>query len=132
MSVQLHPTTSTTAALVMGDALAIALLKKKGIHKGRVCDASTRGELSVKALLRVSDLMVNNGSIPRVRENALFKDIVFEISSKRLGCTCVVDATGKLKGIITDGDIRRTLPEKYRKCYCDKGKGYYEPLGQSL
>ena len=67
------------------------------------------GILGKKLLLRVSDLMISSTSIPKVKENALFKDVVFEISSKRLGCTCVVDKTGRLKGIITDGDIRRTL-----------------------
>jgi len=53
--------------------------------------------------------MIKNGSIPKVAEDAQFKDVVFEISSKRIGCTCVVDKNGRLKGIITDGDIRRTL-----------------------
>jgi arabinose-5-phosphate isomerase len=105
----LAPTTSTTAALVMGDALAIALLKKKDFSKEEFAMLHPGGILGKKLLLRVSDLMVNSTSIPKVKENALFKDVVFEISSKRLGCTCVVDKTGKLRGIITDGDIRRTL-----------------------
>jgi arabinose-5-phosphate isomerase len=105
----LAPTTSTTAALVMGDALAIALLRKKDFRKEEFAMLHPGGILGKKLLLRVGDLMVSNGSIPKVKENALFKDVVFEISSKRLGCTCVVDGRGKLKGIITDGDIRRTL-----------------------
>lgn len=105
----LAPTTSTTAALVMGDALAIALLRKKDFRKEEFAMLHPGGILGKKLLLRVGDLMVSNGSIPKVKENALFKDVVFEISSKRLGCTCVVDSRGKLKGIITDGDIRRTL-----------------------
>lgn len=108
----LAPTTSTTAALVIGDALAIALLKKKDFTKDEFAMLHPGGILGKKLLLRVSDLMVGNGYIPKVKENTLFKDIVFEISSKRLGCTCVVDAKSKLKGIITDGDIRRTL-QKY-------------------
>lgn len=108
----LAPTTSTTAALVIGDALAIALLKKKDFTKDEFAMLHPGGILGKKLLLRVSDLMVANGYIPKVKETTLFKDIVFEISSKRLGCTCVVDAKGKLKGIITDGDIRRTL-QKY-------------------
>lgn len=105
----LAPTTSTTAALVIGDALAVALLKKKDFTKAEFAMLHPGGILGRKLLLRVGDLMVGNGQIPMVKENTLFKDIVFEISSKRLGCTCVVDGKGKLKGIVTDGDIRRTL-----------------------
>lgn len=105
----LAPTTSTTAALVMGDAIAIALLKKKDFTIEEFAMLHPGGMLGKKLLLRVSDLMISGASIPKVKLNALFKDVVFEISSKRLGCTCVVDKTGKLKGIITDGDIRRTL-----------------------
>lgn len=105
----LAPTTSTTTALVIGDALAIALLKKKAFTKEEFALIHPGGILGRKLLLRVSDLMVSNSAIPKVNENAFFKDVVFEISSKRIGCTCVVDKTGKLKGIITDGDIRRTL-----------------------
>lgn len=105
----LAPTTSTTAALVIGDALAIALLKMKDFTKEEFAMLHPGGILGRKLLLRVGDLMVGNGMIPKVAENALFKDVVFEISSRRLGCTCVIDGKGKLKGIITDGDIRRTL-----------------------
>jgi arabinose-5-phosphate isomerase len=105
----LAPTTSTTAALVIGDALAVALLKKKDFTKEEFAMLHPGGILGKKLLLRVSDLMVKNPFIPVVAENTSFKDTVFEITSKRLGCTCVVDKFGKLKGIITDGDIRRTL-----------------------
>lgn len=117
----LAPTTSTTAALVMGDALAIALLKKKEFTKEEFAMLHPGGILGKKLLLRVSDLMISNSAIPKVKENALFKDVVFEISSKRLGCTCVVDKSGKLKGIITDGDIRRTL-QKYESVADIKAK----------
>lgn len=105
----LAPTTSTTAALVLGDALAIALLRKKDFSREEFAMLHPGGILGKKMLLRVNEIMVRNSAIPRVKENSLFKDLVFEISSKRLGCTCVVDKQGKLKGIITDGDIRRTL-----------------------
>lgn len=105
----LAPTTSTTAALVLGDALAIALLRKKDFSKEEFANFHPGGILGRKLLLRVNELMVREGGIPKVKENTLFKDLVFEISSKRLGCTCVVDKNGKLKGMITDGDIRRTL-----------------------
>jgi arabinose-5-phosphate isomerase len=117
----LAPTTSTTAALVMGDALAIALLKMKDFSKEEFAMLHPGGVLGKKLLLRVNDLMVSDGSIPKVKESALFKDVVFEISSKRLGCTCVVDSKGKLKGIITDGDIRRTL-QKYENVSDIKAK----------
>ena len=105
----LAPTTSTTVALVLGDAIAIALLKRKAFTKNEFAMLHPGGVLGKKLLLRVNDLMIKDDSVPRVKENTSFKDIVFEITSKRLGCTCVVDAKGKLKGIITDGDLRRLL-----------------------
>ena len=105
----LAPTTSTTAALVLGDALAIALLRKKDFSREEFAMFHPGGILGKKMLLRVNEIMVRNSNIPKVKEDTLFKDLVFEISSKRLGCTCVVDKKGKLKGVITDGDIRRTL-----------------------
>ncbi len=105
----LAPTTSTTVALVLGDALAIALLRKKDFSKEEFAMLHPGGVLGRKLLLRVSDLMIRNSEIPKVKGNTTFKDFVFEISSKRLGCTCVIDSNGRLKGIITDGDIRRLL-----------------------
>jgi arabinose-5-phosphate isomerase len=107
----LAPTTSTTVALVLGDAIAISLLKKKDFTKEEFAMLHPGGVLGKKLLLRVSDLMIRNSAIPKVKENTQFKDFVFEISSKRLGCTCVIDSKGKLKGIITDGDIRRLLQD---------------------
>lgn len=109
----LAPTTSTTVALVIGDALAIALLKKKDFTKEEFAMLHPGGVLGKKLLLRVNDLMVRDDAIPRVSEHTLFKDVVFEISSKRLGCTCVVDKYGKLKGVITDGDIRRLFQDNF-------------------
>lgn len=109
----LAPTTSTTVALVIGDALAIALLKKKDFTKEEFAMLHPGGILGKKLLLRVNDLMIRDDAIPRVSESTLFKDVVFEISSKRLGCTCVVDRFGKLKGVITDGDIRRLFQDNF-------------------
>ena len=109
----LAPTTSTTVALVIGDALAIALLKKKDFTKEEFAMLHPGGVLGKKLLLRVNDLMVRDDAIPRVSESTLFKDVVFEISSNRLGCTCVVDKYGKLKGVITDGDIRRLFQDNF-------------------
>src|SRR5205814_10125031 len=78
----LAPTTSTTVALVLGDAMAIALLKKKDFSKEEFAMLHPGGILGKKLLLRVTDLMIKNGSIPIVAEDAQFKDVVFEISSK--------------------------------------------------
>jgi arabinose-5-phosphate isomerase len=105
----LAPTSSTTASLVLGDALAITLLKLKDFTKEEFAMLHPGGVLGKKLLLRVNDLMVTGKNVPVVYENTSFKDLVFEITSKRLGCTCVIDKHKKLKGIITDGDIRRLL-----------------------
>lgn len=107
----LAPTTSTTVALVIGDALAISLLKKKDFSKEEFAMLHPGGVLGKKLLLRVGDLMIRDEAVPKVRETTPFKDIIFEISSKRLGCACVVDRFGKLKGVITDGDIRRLFQD---------------------
>jgi arabinose-5-phosphate isomerase len=103
----LAPTTSTTVALVLGDALAISLLQKKAFTKEEFAMLHPGGELGKKLLLRVSDLMVRDEAIPKVFETTPFKDVVLEISTKRLGCACVIGRGGKLRGIVTDGDIRR-------------------------
>jgi arabinose-5-phosphate isomerase len=95
--------------LVLGDALAISLLRKKDFTKAEFAMLHPGGVLGKKLLLRVNDLMIKGESIPKVFEKTPFKDIVFEITSKRLGCACVVDERKRLKGIITDGDLRRLL-----------------------
>jgi arabinose-5-phosphate isomerase len=103
------PTASTTAALAMGDALAMALLKKRGFTKEDFAQLHPGGALGKKFLLRVDDLMHTGEEIPIAQENALLKDVIYEISSKTLGMTCVVDGEGVLEGIITDGDLRRLM-----------------------
>jgi len=103
------PTASTTAALAMGDALAMALLKKRGFTKEDFALLHPGGVLGRKFLLRVEDLMHTGEEIPIVHEDTLLKDVIYEISSKTLGMTCVVDAQGVLQGIITDGDLRRLM-----------------------
>lgn len=104
----LAPTASTTAALVMGDALAIALLKMKNF---RVTDFARNhpGGAIGWSLLKVSDLMKTGADIPLVMESTDMPKVLLEMSSKRLGMTCVVDESGHLTGIITDGDLRRWL-----------------------
>jgi arabinose-5-phosphate isomerase len=107
----LAPTTSTTAQLVMGDAIAICLLNLKGFSSSDFAKFHPGGNLGKRLYLRVSDLIKNNPK-PEVKESSSLKEIIYEISSKRLGATVVLDDAGNIKGIITDGDIRRML-EKY-------------------
>jgi len=103
----LAPTSSTTAQLVMGDALAVALLECRGFTASDFARYHPGGSLGKRLYLRVADLYINN-EMPVVAPNAGIMEIILEISSKRLGCTAVV-ANDKLAGIITDGDLRRML-----------------------
>ncbi len=114
----LAPTSSTTVALVMGDALAMALLKKKGFKRDDFALVHPAGSLGKRLTLRVEDLMHTDEEIPYVSEETPMKDVVIEISSKRLGMTVVVDKDFNLKGIITDGDLRRFI-EKFGKAMFD-------------
>jgi arabinose-5-phosphate isomerase len=107
----LAPTASTTAALAMGDALAVVLLEEKGFKEDDFALRHPGGTLG-RRLLRVEDLMFRGEQLPLVRQETLVKDALFEITSKRLGVTGVVDTEGKLVGIITDGDLRRGLERK--------------------
>lgn len=103
------PTASTTAALAMGDALAVALLEERGFTEQDFAMLHPAGSLSRRLLWRVLDLMHVGEQIPAVTQEALMSVAVEEISRKKLGMTAVVDAAGKLTGIITDGDLRRAL-----------------------
>jgi arabinose-5-phosphate isomerase len=105
----LAPTSSTTAALAMGDALAMALLDLRGLRPEDYAELHPRGSLGWRALVRVGDLMHTGEAIPSVAADALLKDVVEEITRKRLGMTTVVDAAGRLIGVITDGDLRRLM-----------------------
>lgn len=105
------PTASTTAALAMGDALALALLEKRGFKTEDLAVFHPGGQLG-RSLLRVRDLMHVGPEMPIVAEEMLMRDAILEISTKRFGMTMVVDAGGRLTGVITDGDLRRGL-EKY-------------------
>ncbi|HBA26156.1 MAG TPA: D-arabinose 5-phosphate isomerase [Nitrospinae bacterium] len=106
------PTASTTATLAMGDALAIALLDKKGFSKEDFAIFHPGGSLGKSLLLTVNDLMHKGDTIPIVREDAILKDVIYEISSKKMGVTAVVDGKMVLKGIVTDGDLRRLLEKR--------------------
>jgi arabinose-5-phosphate isomerase len=103
----LAPTSSSTAQLVMGDALAVALLECRGFTSGDFAKLHPGGSLGKQLYLRVSDLFINN-DIPSVEPGADIRRVILEISAKRLGATAVLDG-GKLIGIITDGDLRRML-----------------------
>ena len=105
----LAPTASTTATMAVGDALAIALLERRGLHEEDFLQFHPGGILGRRLLLRVSDLMHGGDEIPRVQELVPASEAVCEMTSKRMGMTTVVDTTGTLKGIITDGDIRRAF-----------------------
>lgn len=103
----LAPTSSSTAQMVMGDALAIALLECRGFTPGDFARLHPGGALGKKLYLRVSDLYINNG-VPKVEIDADIRKVIMEISAKRLGATAVM-SDGKFTGIITDGDLRRML-----------------------
>ncbi|PTQ89424.1 KpsF/GutQ family sugar-phosphate isomerase [Agitococcus lubricus] len=105
----LAPTSSTTATLVLGDALAVALLAARGFTAEDFALSHPGGALGRKLLLRVNDLMHSGDGVPIVQENTLIRDALLEISRKGLGMTAVVNAEGQLTGIYTDGDLRRTL-----------------------
>lgn len=112
----LAPTASTTVALALGDALAVALLENKGFKKEDFAVFHPSGSLGKKLLLRVEDLYHTGEKVPIIEENELLSKAVIEMSSKGFGCTSVVNDKGELKGIITDGDLRRSL-EKYRNIF---------------
>ncbi|MFC1558245.1 SIS domain-containing protein [candidate division KSB1 bacterium] len=105
----LAPTSSTTAMLVMGDALAIALLEKRNFTQEDFAFLHPGGNIGKRFFLKVSEVMYSGDKIPIVKDNASFKEVVVEINVKRFGATCVVDDNESLRGIITDGDLKRML-----------------------
>jgi len=106
----LAPTASTTAALAMGDALAMALIERRGFTVEDFAVLHPGGRIG-KKLLRVEDAMHAGDQAPRVSEDATMREVLFEMTRKRLGMTTVVDATGRLRGVISDGDLRRQMEE---------------------
>jgi len=105
----LAPTSSTTAALVMGDALAVSLLEKRGFTAEDFARSHPGGSLGRRLLLRVDELMHTGDAIPRVPPNAAFKTALMEMTRKKLGMTLIVDDDEVLAGIFTDGDVRRAF-----------------------
>lgn len=108
----LAPTSSTTATLVMGDALAISLLEARGFTREDFALSHPGGALGRKLLLKISDIMRSGQALPVVREEDLVKDALYEISNKGLGMTAIVDNDQNLTGIFTDGDLRRLFDRR--------------------
>lgn len=109
----LAPTTSTTASLVMGDALAIALLEARGFNAEDFARSHPGGALGQRLLVKIDDVFHQNDKLPIVYDNISVREALFEITDKKLGMTCVVNSQGVLTGVYTDGDIRRTLLNGY-------------------
>jgi len=103
----LTPTASTTAALAAGDALAMALLERRGLRPEDYAALHPRGTLGWRALFRVADLMHTGEAVPVVAKDTKLRDVVVEMTRRRFGMTTVVDTGGRLVGVITDGDLRR-------------------------
>lgn len=105
----LAPTSSTTASLVIGDALAIALLEARGFSAEDFAFSHPGGSLGRRLLLKVSDIMHSGDDIPKVSNSTMLKEALMEVTHKHLGMTTVTDDAGILQGVFTDGDLRRTL-----------------------
>ena len=105
----LAPSASTTAALAMGDALAIALLEARGFNRDDFARSHPGGRLGRRLLVKISDLMHTGADLPLVSSDTLIPQALLVMTEKKLGLACVVDAAGKLVGIYTDGDLRRSI-----------------------
>jgi len=113
----LVPTASSTASLAMGDALAIALMEKKGFQEKDFLSVHPKGQLG--KLIKINNLMHVKRDVPCVQLDTPISDVLHEMTEKKLGMTCVVDSNNKLKGIITDGDLRRLI-QKHREAFFSK------------
>ncbi|HQT25505.1 MAG TPA: KpsF/GutQ family sugar-phosphate isomerase [Burkholderiales bacterium] len=107
----LAPTASTTATLAMGDALAVTLLVERGFGAEDFARSHPGGSLGIRLLTHVSDIMRKNDAVPYVSENDFLSDALLEMSRKGMGMTAIVDHEKRVRGIYTDGDLRRTLEE---------------------
>jgi arabinose-5-phosphate isomerase len=120
----LAPTSSTTAALVMGDALAVALLEARGFTREDFALSHPGGRLGRRLLLRVADIMHTGAEMPAVAETALVRDAVLQMTAKKLGMTAVVDGQNQVRGVFTDGDLRRL--------FARGGDIHATPIGQLM
>ena len=109
LALLLAPTSSTTATLVMGDALAVALLKARGFTAEDFALSHPGGALGRKLLLRVNDIMHTGDEIPHVKKTASLRDALLEVTRKNLGMTVICDDNMMIEGIFTDGDLRRVF-----------------------
>ena len=105
----LAPTSSTTAALVMGDALAVSLLESRGFTREDFARSHPAGQLGKRLLLHIQDIMHSGDDVPRVSRDATVSETIVEMSRKRLGMSAVVDNDGRVVGVFTDGDLRRAM-----------------------
>lgn len=105
----LAPTSSTTAALVMGDALAVSLLESRGFTREDFARSHPAGQIGRRLLLHIRDIMHSGEDIPSVPESATISETIVEMTSKRLGMSAIVDGSGRVVGVYTDGDLRRTM-----------------------
>lgn len=112
-SLNLAPTASTTVALVLTDAIAIALLEARGFTKEDFAFSHPAGHLGKKLLLRIKDIMHVNNEIPKVFATATLKETLFEMTKKSLGMTAIINKQNKVLGIFTDGDLRRALDNNF-------------------
>jgi arabinose-5-phosphate isomerase len=114
----LVPTSSTIAAMALGDALSVALLIRRGFAEGDFAQFHPGGSLGRKLLLSLADLAFEGDDAPVVQEDSLFKEAHYVLMKKHLGAVCVVDKSGKLTGLVTDGDVRRLLESKKEMTIC--------------
>ena len=107
------PTSSTTATLVMGDAIALAVFQARGVSVEDFAEYHPGGDIGKRLLLQVDDIMHTGEEIPTVNQNTSLPNTKLEITTKRLGATCVMNDEGRLAGIITDGDLRRLIEKRH-------------------
>lgn len=107
--INLAPTTSTSVALALGDAIAIGLMKVDGFSEEDFSKFHPQGQIGRNVTLQVRDVMHKGTKLPQIRSDKFFRDAVIEITQKDLGCVCVITSSGILEGLLTDGDVRRIL-----------------------
>lgn len=128
----LAPTASTTATLAMGDALAVAVYGARGFSPGDFALRHPGGSLGRALLVRVEDLMHTGEAVPRVRLDAPLRDALVEMTRKRFGFTTVVDPRGRLRGILTDGDLRRVLQKGVPRLLDSPVRGLMTPRPRTV
>lgn len=113
----LAPTTSTLSQLIFGDLLSMTIMRKKGTTRDDFILNHPAGRIGKRHLLRVSDLMLTGNFLPICHKESLLSDVLVELTNKKCGCICVVDSSGVLQGLFTDGDLRRVLQRFKEKAF---------------